>query len=199
MKFTFTLLFLTTFFLVSAQVSTTEGGLLGGQLFSKEITESRVKEFIVSELLELPNKKLLEVEIDGLTASASGELTTVIYSCKELNKKAMIFGFWNLYVNEFNVRYKGYAFKHFDFGTANELVNSLDEVLDEKKSIIKLKDNQGLSTNAVYKFDDVTFIFYKNELGSNLIRVLWNGFDSEWNQANVKAMSRRMKRFFEDK
>ncbi len=111
----------------------------------------------------------------------------------------MIFGFWNPYVNEFNLRYKGYAFKHFEFETANELIANLDQVLEEKKSIIRLDDNQGLSKNAVYVFDDITFIFYKNELGSNLVRVLWNDFDSEWNQANVKAMSRRMRRFFDDK
>ena len=78
MKLTFTLLFITLAFKVSAQVSTNEAGLLVGRLFSKEITEYRVKEFIVSELLELPNKQVVEVEIDALTASASGELTTVI-------------------------------------------------------------------------------------------------------------------------
>lgn len=197
MRLIFTILFLTVGYVASAQVRG-EAGLLS-QSFSKLITEYRVKEFIVSELLDVPNKQVLEVEIDALTASASGELTTVIYYCRELNKKGLVFGFWDARVNDFNVRFKGYAFKHFDFETANELINNLDYVLEEKKSIIQLDNNAGLSKNAIYKFDDVTFIFYKSELGANLIRVIWGEFDSEWNQANVKAMSRRIKRFFDAK
>jgi hypothetical protein len=198
MRYTILLILLNVSFLATAQINATEGGLFS-QVFSKEITEYRVKQFIIDELLDLPNKQVVEVEIDALTASASGELTTVVYYCKELNKKGLVFGFWNPYVNDFNLRYKGYAFKHFDYNVAIELITNLEKVLEEKKSIISLDNNQGLSKNAIYKFGDVSFIFYKSDIGSNLIRVLWSGFDSEWNQSNLKAMNRRMKRFLDNK
>ena len=59
--------------------------------------------------------------------------------------------------------------------------------------------NDDLSKNAVYKWDDVSFLFYKNDIGSNLIRVFWNDFDSEWNQSNLKTTKKRFEKFYDDK
>ena len=187
-----TFLFIPTWIIAFGQAS---DGILS-QAYSKEITEYKVKEFIIREILQIPDKKTIEVEINALTASKSGELTTVIYDCKELNKRGLVFGFWNAYTNQFNVVYKGYAFKNFDFEKAKELLDNIETVLEEKKAILSWDNNEDLAKNALYKFDDIIFIFYKGEMGSNLIRVLWNGFDSEWNQANLKTMKKRFYRFF---
>ncbi len=181
--------------LTNGQVNSTQGGLLS-QAYSKEITQYRIKEFIVREILQIPDRQVIEVEISALTASRSGELTTIIYECKELKKRGLVFGFWNEYTNEFSFAYKGYAFKNFDYDLAKELIDNLESVLEEKKAILSLDNNEDLAKNALYKFDDVIFLFYKSELGSNLIRVLWNGFDSEWNQSNLKTMKRRFYKFF---
>jgi hypothetical protein len=35
-------------------------------------------------------------------------------------------------------------------------------------------------------------------MGDNLIRVFWSGFDSEWNQSNLKTMKKRFYKNFID-
>jgi len=180
---------------VFGQVNPAQGGLFS-QTYSKEISEYRIKEFIVKEVLQVPDKRTIEVDINSLTTSKSVELTTVIYDCAALNKQELIFSFWNEYTNQYNVNYTGYAFKNFDFEKAKELLDDLDRVQEEKSAILKLVNNEYLDKNAVYKFEDIKFIFYTDELGSNLIRVLWNGFDSEWNQPNMKTMKKRFNRYF---
>ena len=193
------IIFLSTSSLIAfSQVKESVGGILS-QEYSKEITEYKVKEFIVRDILELPDNKIVELEIDAITAASSGEITTVIYRCKELNKSGIVFGFYNPYINEFNVKFNAYKFKNFDFEDAVTLLNKLDNVMDEKKSIIKLSNNDGYTKNAVYKHGDLIFIFYKGGIGANLIRVLWNDFDSEWNQMNLKATHRRFNQFFDIK
>ena len=163
--------------------------------FNKEAAEYRVKEFLVREVLEIPDKKIIEISINALTASKSGELTTIIYDCKELGKSGLVFGFWSEYVKETNQKYQGYAFKNFDLEKAKDLLDNLDRAVDEKKDILPYGVDD-LSKNALFRFDDAIFIFYKDNFDANLIRVLWNGFDLEWNQSNLKTTKRRFDRYF---
>lgn len=183
---------------ILGQINLNQGGIFS-QTYSKEITEYKVKTFIVNEILQIPENKVIELEVDAITASKSGELTTVVYRCKELNKSGLILVFWSEYLNSFNLKYKGYAFKNLEFQQANTLLENLDNVLEEKKSIIAFDNNENLVKNGIYKFDDVTFIFYKGDLSANLIRVIWHDFDSEWNQSNLKTMKRRFNKFFSTK
>jgi hypothetical protein len=177
------------------QVKPIEGGIFS-QMYSKEITEYRAKEYIVNEILQVPNKNIIEFEIISLTASKSGELTTVIYDCKALKKRGLIFAFWNEQINDFNTPYKGYAFKNFNYGEAKQFLDSISIVLEQKKGILSLDNNENLSKNVAYKWDDLTFVFYKGDIGGNLIRVFWKGFDSEWNQLNLKTTKNRFDGFF---
>jgi hypothetical protein len=80
------------------QINTTKGGILS-QEYSKEITEYKIKEFIVREVLQVPDKQVIDVEINSLTASKSGELTIVIYNCNALKQRGLVFGFWSEYSN----------------------------------------------------------------------------------------------------
>lgn len=171
------------------------GGVLYLQPYSSEIAEYKVKEFIVREILMIPDKQTFEVEINSFTASTSGELMTVVFNCIQLNKRGLIFGFWNSYLNEFNIPYSGYAFKYFEFKKAKELLENLDVALVDKKTILS-RDNANLSKNAVYKSDDTIFIFHTNEVGTNFIRVMWNGFDAGWNKTGVKTLQKRFDKFF---
>lgn len=174
-----------------SQINQSIGGI-DSQEYSKEITEYKIKEFIVKNVLQLPEREVVEIEIDAITAASSGEITVVIYRCESQNKKGMVFSFWNLYVNEYNTKSVEYNFKHFPFDTANELLIELERVIDEKKPIV----NSGSTKNAVYKFDDLIFIFYKGDIGENLIRVLWDKYDSQWNQLNLKSTHKRFNTFF---
>ena len=163
--------------------------------YNKETAEYRVKEYLVREVLEIPDKKTIEISINALTASKNGELTTIIYDCKELGKSGLVFGFWSEYVRETNQKYQGFAFKNFELEKAKELLDNLDRALDEKKDILPYGIDD-LSKNALFRFEDAIFIFYKDNLDANLIRVLWNGFDLEWNQSNLKTTKRRFYRYF---
>src|SRR5260221_8354578 len=96
------------------------------QAYNKEITQYMVKEFIIREVLQIPPRQTIEVEINALTSSASGELTTVIYDCQALKKRGLVFGFWNEHFNEHNLAYKGYAFKNFEFENAKEMLEELE-------------------------------------------------------------------------
>lgn len=177
-----------------SQINPFEGGILS-QAYSKELTEYRSKEFIIREILEVPDRSIIDLEIDALTASASGEITTIIYNCKSSNVKGLLFVFWSDRVNEFSLRYKGYSFKNLDYRVAKDLLDNLDSVLEEKKAIMSY-ENENLSKNAVYKWDDLYFLFYKGSSGSNLIRVFWNEYDAGWNQANLKTLKRRFDKYF---
>lgn len=99
--------------------------ILLSQEWSKEITEYRVKEYIVSEILQIKEGQPAEVYINALTASFSGELTAVIYDSKSLGKRGLIFCFWNDYFNEFDTRYQGYGFKVLEFEEAKNLLIEL--------------------------------------------------------------------------
>ena len=192
-----TLILLVPGLLLFGQVNSIHGGVFA-QSYSKEITEYRVKEFIIRDILQIPDKQTIEVHINALTASKSGQLTTIIYDCKELAKRGLVFGFWNDQINDFNLRYQGYAFKNFEFEKSKDLLDNLEKVLEEKNDILSA-GNEDLSKNALYKFDDIIFIFYKDVFGANQIRVLWNGFDSEWNQSNLQTMKRRFYKYFINK
>ena len=170
MKNTAILMTLSLFSLTAwGQFNRSETGI-SAQIYSKELTEFMVKEFIINEIIDIPEKKVLDFDILTLTASKSGELTTVIYECKALNKKGCILAFWDQYINDFSLRYKGYAFRNFDFSEAKLLLDSLESVLEQKKNIINY-NNDELTKNAVFKWNDVTFVFYKNEVAANLISV----------------------------
>jgi hypothetical protein len=163
--------------------------------FTREAAEYRVKEFLVREVLEIPENKTIEISISALTASKSGELTTIIYDCKQLGKSGLVFGFWSDYFKDSNHKYQGYAFKNFELEKAKDLLDNLDRVLEEKRNILPY-GNDDLSKSALFKFDDTIFIFYKDNLDVNLIRVIWNGFDLEWSESNLKTMKRRFYRYF---
>jgi hypothetical protein len=190
--------FLISFFLLSwttyGQVKPGVGGIFS-QLYSKEIAEYMAKEYIINELLKVPNKEVIECDINSITASKSGELSIVIYNCKSLRKRGLLFAFWSDQISDFNTLYKGYAFRNFDFDEARQFFEAIMLILDQKKDLIKT-DDENYSKNAIYKWDDLTFVFYKGDLGGNLIRVFWNGFDSEWNQLNLKTTKSRFDDIF---
>jgi hypothetical protein len=189
----FTILLLATINSLFAQIN--NQGRAVSNSFTKDAAEYRVKEFLVRDVLEIPENRTIEISINALTASRSGELTTIIYDCKQLGKSGLVFGFWSDYIKESNQKYQGYAFKNFDLEKAKDLLDNLDKVLEEKRYILPY-GSEDLSKNVLFKFEDTIFIFYKDNLDANLIRVVWNGFDLEWNETNLKTMKRRFYRYF---
>ena len=174
-----------------AQVKSSAGGIFS-QEFSKEITAYKVKEHIVKNILQVSDKELIDVKIDALTASSSGELTSVVYNCESQNKSGLIFAFWNQKFNENDTHFTQYSFKTLNLDQAKEFMNAFSKALSQA-----LINNGGHdNNNVIYKYDDMTFIFYYSGLNGNLIRVLWGDFDSAWSQSNFDITLKRFNKFF---
>jgi hypothetical protein len=81
--------------------------------FSKEIALYHGKSFLVNQVLK-KNENPTLFEIFPLVASNSGELTTLIYKCKDQNQTGMIFGFWNENVLYSGLRTSAYSYLNFN-------------------------------------------------------------------------------------
>jgi len=162
------------------------------QEYSKEISEYSTKEYIVRDILCIPEGTLFGVEIDAITASNSGELTTVTYDCETLSKKGIVLTFWSGTLGNNNSSIGEYGFLNIEYDKAVDLFTKLEKVLKFKTSIL----DKGKNWNAVFRWEDLYFVFYY-ENSANKIRVFWNGFDSEWNQSNLKTTAKRFNKSFE--
>ena len=169
----------------------TRGGVLS-QEESKKITEYYCKQYIVDEVLKIPDRQAVEVYIDAITASTSGEITTVLYECSSLQKKGVVFAFWNDYIDKL-LPYKGFGFCNLEFEKANVLFNDLVAVLNQENLILS-----NITGNLVFKSDDVTLLFSNSGsfISKRTIRVWYDKFDSDWNQANLKTTIKRFRKFF---
>lgn len=187
----FILFFCSNCFYTNAQ--TRQGEVLS-QEYCKQITEYYCKQYIVDEVLQVPDRKSVGIYIHPITAAKSGELTTVLYQCDSLHKKGLVFAFWNDYSTGIILPFKGYGFYNLDFEQAKELLNSLESLVDQENKI--LDDTPG---NLVYKSDDLTFLFYNRigDFGScKGIRVWWKTFDSDWTVTNLQTTIKRFRKFF---
>jgi hypothetical protein len=159
----------------------------------KEITEYYCKQYIVDEILKIPDRQSIGVYIYAITAAKSGEITTVLYECPSLNKKGVVFAFWNDYSNGILPSIKGYGFYNLELEDAKELFNHLESLMDKENKI--LTEYTG---NLAYKSNDLTFLFYNSGdvLIANPIRVWYNTFDSNWTQSNLRTTIKRFRKFF---
>ena len=139
-----------------------------------------------------PTNNLLKFEIEALAASNSGELTTLVYKCETQNKEGLVLGFFGDYWNEAGVIYTGYAFKTIPKDKAILLLDKLVKyVNDNYKYLDADRDNN----NVYFKEDDMEFLFYNPIFNITKIRVLWNGFDAEWDAfALFKTQKRLLKK-----
>jgi hypothetical protein len=88
------------------------------QGWTKTESEFKAKEYLIKTILNINTDKIIDFRIDAITASSSGELSTIVYECNELNKRGVILVFWNNEVNQFNTHYQGYGFKNLDIDSA---------------------------------------------------------------------------------
>jgi hypothetical protein len=171
---------------------TRQGDVLS-QEYCKRITEYYCKQYVVDEILNVPDRQGIEVYIDPITAAKSGELTTVLYHCKSLNKRGVVFAFWNDFSTGILPPYKGFGFYNLDLDTATELFNELETLINQDNKVLTYSDG-----NLVYKFNELTFVFYKSDdfMGNSPIRVWWKTFDSDWTQVNLRTTIKRFRKVF---
>ncbi len=174
---------------LSAQFS---GSYFLGQEYSKEVSQYRAKSFLINQVLGI-SQDILQFEIDALTASSSGELTTLAYKCQMREKEGLIFGFYGNYVNEEGVSYNGYAFKNLPREQAIALLSQISDVMsDYDKYMEEDRDNN----NICFGFDDMVIVIYKTDEGLVRLRVQWNYFDSEWTGNSFNKTVKRFEKYF---
>ncbi len=154
--------------------------------FSKDIALYRAKDFVVKNILGKTDA-VVEFEMDPLAATASGEVTSLVYNCKALKKEGLILGFFGNRWNEAGVVYQAYAFKELPSNKAIALMNKIDAVIKDKSKYLNAEPN---SNNIYFSYDDMTFIITVKE--GTEIRIFWEGFDASWEGVAFKRTKRRL-------
>lgn len=154
--------------------------------FSKDISLYKAKSYVINELFGASDK-VIKFEIDPLAASSSGELTSLVYNCEELNKEGLLLGFYGDYWNDSGVVYQGYGFKNLTKEKALELLQKIEDAKSKFNNYLA-KDTD--NNNIYFSFDDLTILIYKTS--ETKIRIFWNTFDAEWQDI---AFRRTKKRF----
>jgi len=175
-------------YLSNAQVATPtiSKSYISAKEFSKDIALFRAKEFVVNNVFG-PSKAAIQFEIDPLAAASSGELTSLVYRCDELNKEGLILGFFGNARTSAGVAYQEYSFKNLPAVNAMELLNKLETVIKDNSKFLNSDSN---SNNVYFSYDDLTFIISFD--GQTNIRVFWNGFDASWDGTAFKRTKRRL-------
>ncbi len=157
--------------------------------WSKDITLDMAKIFIVQNLVSVG---IVEERLvcEGISAANSGELTAVCFSGDSAKTVGLVLAFYGNYWNDEGVTHKGYAFKSFDGQKASEFLSKIISVYD--KNVTFLEKNYNIN-NMVFSYDDISLIMYANSITK--IRLLWQGFDSEWNIEEVKKIYKRFETF----
>ena len=177
---------ITIFFSSYGQVAQTSNNFFVAKEFSKDIALYNAKSFVMNSVLG-NSDAVIKFEIDPLAATSSGELTSLVYQCSDMNKEGLIFGFYGTRWNDAGVVYQSYAFKNIESDKAKEMLEKIEKVIDDNSKY--LNKDEG-TDNVYFHFDDITFLIYKD--GSTRIRVFWNGFDSEWQMIAFKRTKNRL-------
>lgn len=98
--------------------------------WSKEISLYRAKAFVVKNVLD-SKTEIIKFQVSPLAASNSGELTTLVYDCKQQNKIGLVLVFYGDYWNDAGVLYQGYGFKQLPKTKAMVLLKKLSQIIDE--------------------------------------------------------------------
>src|SRR5690606_14372623 len=188
MKRTIILLFFLATISSFSQVKQTDANLFQAKEFSKDIALFKAKEFVMEKIIGV-DTELTKFEIDPLAASSSGQLTSLVYSCKEKNLSGLVLGFYGNRWNPAGVAYQAYAFKNLTEVKAIELLNKIDDFMNEN---LKYLNSSSDNNNIFFKYDDMTFLIYRD--GAIKIRIFWYNFDSEWEEISFGRTKRRFEK-----
>ena len=181
-------IFLIVFIIISicySQVSESSG-IVFAKEFSKEQALYKAKKFVMNDVIGAESY-VTKFEIDPLASASSGELTSLVYKCKQKKISGLVLGFFGDRWNEMGVVYQSYGFKNLQENEALELLTLLDKHIAQHSKYLKTDSD---NNNIFFKYDDLTFLVY-NYNGIK-IRVFWNDYDSEWEST---AFNRTKKRF----
>lgn len=171
-----------------SQIKQQSHNLFQAKEWSKDISLFRCKAFLFQDILGVSDK-VNKFTVEPLAASKSGELTTLIYTSKDLNKEGLILGFYGSYWNDNGVTFQGYGFKNLNKEKATQFLDKIQQVMNDNKKFLQ-SDND--TNNIFFQFDDMEVLIYRE--GNFIIRVFWNGFDSTWENTAFKRSKNRFEK-----
>ena len=185
MKKQATLLFIFFSVVLSAQSVSKE--------YSKDIALYRAKFFLIENVFG-SSEQYKKLYIDPLAASKSTEITSIYYESE--NKKGLLLGFFDDFWDSSGSGrgFQGYAYKNIDFDNALSLLNKIEEIIDEEKKYLNADDNEN---NIFFKEDDIIIVIYREGPFAGRIRLLWDGFDGEWENTAFRRTKRRFEKALE--
>ena len=153
--------------------------------FNKDEAIYEAKSYVALQVFG-NSEAVLKFEIDALTATTSGELTTIYYNSPDKKEEGIVFCFYGNYWNDKGVVYKGYAFRHFNGDKARSFITKLNNcIADNEKYMYANKVNN----NAYFTFEDITVLAYVAD--AIKFRLIWNGFDADWDLNSFKKTQKR--------
>lgn len=177
-------------FLVGQSVYGQMPGFALAKEYSKEISVYKSKSYLINDILKT-SEDAVTFEVDALAASASGELTSIVYKCDTKDIQGLLFCFYGYYWNESGVVYQGYGFKNIPIEKAEELLDKINMTLVKYHGI---NNNylEGEGKNVYFQFDDLIVLVYTDAGSEPQMRVFWKTFDADW---GMTAFERTRKRF----
>lgn len=157
--------------------------------------ESLAKKYLIEEVLN-SSKETTSFEIDFISSSISGEVTTLAYNCREQKKSGIIFTFFGSFWNENGTSYTGYAFRNLDKDSTLKLLDRL------KSEITFVSEIQNKDFNTYFTFSDMTFLLNKitsSEFGSVRIKMFWREFEADWTKLAIEKSYKRIENWFVNK
>ena len=156
--------------------------------YNKDVALYRAKEYLIKNVLDDDTNESIKFGIDPLSSASSGDLTSLVYSCKQKNIRGLLFGFFSNRWNPQGVIFNQYNFKNIPEINAKELLQLISLNIDIFNSI---KVDYQNNYNFYFEFDDLIVLLYKIN-GSLKIRVFWGDFDADWDST---AFNRTYRRF----
>ncbi len=164
--------------------------------YNQQVNLFESKRYIIDSIYG-KSRTPVYIEIDAMTASSSGELTTLVHSCDSIRKKGVVFVFWGEYWNKYGVDYKGYKYKQLTF---DQTIKLTDFILSEaeKFKTRKYKNFEKYSFSSdggetYFDYLDMTILLTGNREGVNNIRIFWGDFDATWDMASLEKTAKRVK------
>ncbi|MBP3944386.1 hypothetical protein J5U18_12630 [Sphingobacteriaceae bacterium WQ 2009] len=136
-----------------------------------------------------PDEKTKKLEVYGLSAASSGDLTTLIYNAKEdENNQGILLVFYGNYWNENGIVFQGYDFSNFDTQKALSFLSIIKKNIELNKEYLK----KGSDSNIYFSYEDITILATGNSVTTFDLRILWKNFDLNW---EAGSFNRTIKRF----
>lgn len=159
------------------------------KVWSQDVTLNLAKLFLVQNIVSVSeNEERLVAE--AFSASNSGEITAVCYSGDSAKTHGLLLAFYGDYWNENGIVFKGFSFKNMD---SNHSIKFLQKIVQVSEDHAKFMEKNFDINNMTFQFDDITIIMFVN--GNTRLRLIWNGYDSEWSLTEVRKVLTRMQQF----